>query len=172
MSENQKDPQYKLRWSEELRDKVAESAKAYKRSMNADIIARLERSFILEPELSPLKMPPEELEARLTKVLEEREQNRNKGEELNIEISSESEKDKKIQILEEQLANSMKMMEMTTGMFESMLNGNQEEYMESVFKKYPNVKKFYKEKTNYFQKDEENENSSEPKTEDKEKGSW
>ena len=52
-----KDPQYKLRWSEELRDKVAESAKAYKRSMNADIIARLERSFEQESDLSPLNMP-------------------------------------------------------------------------------------------------------------------
>lgn len=143
MSENQKDPQYKLRWSEELRDKVAESAKAYKRSMNADIIARLERSFEQESDLSPLNMPPEELEARLTKVLEEREQNKNKDAELNIEISSESEKDKKIQSLEEQLANSMKMMEMITGMFESMLNGTQDEYMDKVFKKYPNVKKFY-----------------------------
>ncbi|MDP7716939.1 Arc family DNA-binding protein [Acinetobacter baumannii] len=157
MSENQRDPQYKLRWPEELRDKVAASAKAYNRSMNADIVARLERSFILEPELSPLNMPPEELEARLTKVLEERELNKNNREELNIEISPESEKDKKIQSLEEQLANSMKMMEMITGMFESMLNGNQEEYMESVFKKYPNVKKFYSEKNKHNLKDEENE---------------
>lgn len=172
MSENQRDPQYKLRWPEELRDKVAASAKAYNRSMNADIVARLEHSFEIESTLSPLNMPPDLLEARLTKALEERALNKNNNEELNLEISSESEKDKKIQSLEEQLANSMKMMEMITGMFESMLNGNQEEYMESVFKKYPNVKKFYKEQTNYFPKDEENESSSEPKTEDKEKGSW
>lgn len=135
--------QHKLRMPPELKQKIAESAKAYNRSMNADIVARLERSFLLEPELSPLNMPPEELEARLTKVLEERELNKSKGEELNIEISSESEKDKKIQSLEEQLANSMKMMEMITGMFESMLNGTQDEYMDKVFKKYPNVKKFY-----------------------------
>lgn len=45
MSENQRDPQYKLRWSVELRDKIAESAKKHNRSMNADIIARLEDSF-------------------------------------------------------------------------------------------------------------------------------
>ncbi len=45
MSENQRDPQYKLRWSEELREKVAQSAKKHNRSMNADIIARLEKSF-------------------------------------------------------------------------------------------------------------------------------
>ena len=45
MSENQRDPQYKLRWPEELRQKVAQSAKEHNRSMNADIVARLEESF-------------------------------------------------------------------------------------------------------------------------------
>lgn len=45
MSANQNDPQYKLRWSSELREKIAESAKAHNRSMNADIVARLEQSF-------------------------------------------------------------------------------------------------------------------------------
>jgi hypothetical protein len=45
MSANQTDPQYKLRWSEELRDKIQESAKQHNRSMNADIVARLEESF-------------------------------------------------------------------------------------------------------------------------------
>lgn len=49
MSENQKEPQYKLRWSEELRDKVVESAKSHSRSINAEICTRLEQSF--EPEL-------------------------------------------------------------------------------------------------------------------------
>lgn len=49
MSENQKEPQYKLRWSEELRDKVVESAKQHSRSINAEICTRLEQSF--EPEL-------------------------------------------------------------------------------------------------------------------------
>nr|WP_252047847.1 Arc family DNA-binding protein [Acinetobacter bereziniae] len=42
---HQTDPQYKLRWSEELREKIAQSAKKHNRSMNADIIARLEKSF-------------------------------------------------------------------------------------------------------------------------------
>lgn len=37
--------QYNLRWSEELKNKIAESAKAHNRSMNADIVARLEKSF-------------------------------------------------------------------------------------------------------------------------------
>lgn len=45
MSENQKEPQYKLRWSEELRDKVVESAKQNSRSINAEICTRLEDSF-------------------------------------------------------------------------------------------------------------------------------
>ena len=45
MSENQKDPQYKLRWSEDLRDKVAQSAKEHNRSINAEITTRLEESF-------------------------------------------------------------------------------------------------------------------------------
>ena len=45
MSENQRDPQYKLRWSEDLRQKIAQSAKEHNRSMNADIVARLEDSF-------------------------------------------------------------------------------------------------------------------------------
>ena len=44
---HQTDPQYKLRWPESLRQKVAESAKEHNRSMNADIVARLERSFEL-----------------------------------------------------------------------------------------------------------------------------
>ena len=48
MSANQRDPQYKLRWSEELRDRITQSAKDHNRSMNADIIARLEASFKLD----------------------------------------------------------------------------------------------------------------------------
>lgn len=40
--------QYNLRWSEELKNKIAESAKAHNRSMNADIVARLEKSFEME----------------------------------------------------------------------------------------------------------------------------
>lgn len=37
--------QYNLRWSEELRDKIAAIAKDNTRSMNQEIIARLEESF-------------------------------------------------------------------------------------------------------------------------------
>lgn len=58
MSENQKEPQYKLRWSEELRDKVVESAKQHSRSINAEICTRLEQSFEQPPsaELSPTQL--------------------------------------------------------------------------------------------------------------------
>ncbi len=45
MSDNQRDPQYKLRWSEELRNKVVDSAKLHNRSINAEICLRLEQSF-------------------------------------------------------------------------------------------------------------------------------
>lgn len=44
----QTEPQYKLRLPEELRDKIKESAKEHIRSMNADIVARLEASFATE----------------------------------------------------------------------------------------------------------------------------
>ncbi|MCJ0828702.1 Arc family DNA-binding protein [Acinetobacter sp. NIPH1876] len=37
--------QYNLRWTEEMRDKIAEAAKENTRSMNQEIIARLEQSF-------------------------------------------------------------------------------------------------------------------------------
>lgn len=37
--------QYNLRWSEEMRDKIADAAKENTRSMNQEIIARLEESF-------------------------------------------------------------------------------------------------------------------------------
>ena len=41
--------QYNLRWSDDLKEKIAQSAKEHNRSMNADIVARLEESF--EPEV-------------------------------------------------------------------------------------------------------------------------
>lgn len=37
--------QYNLRWSEEMRDKIAAAAKENTRSMNQEIVARLEDSF-------------------------------------------------------------------------------------------------------------------------------
>lgn len=39
------DVEYKMRMTQELKDKIVESAKGHNRSMNADIVARLEKSF-------------------------------------------------------------------------------------------------------------------------------
>ncbi|QQU05975.1 Arc family DNA-binding protein [Moraxella osloensis] len=51
----QTDPQYKLRFSAELREKIKQSAEQNNRSMNAEIISRLEESFRLENK--PYKVP-------------------------------------------------------------------------------------------------------------------
>ena len=39
------DVEYKMRMTQDLKDKIVESAKEHNRSMNADIVARLELSF-------------------------------------------------------------------------------------------------------------------------------
>ena len=48
MSDNSKHVTVRLRVPPELRDKIAESSERYNRSMNADIVARLEASFAAE----------------------------------------------------------------------------------------------------------------------------
>lgn len=53
MSDQHTTVQYQLRLPEELRDKIKDSAKTHNRSMNADIVARLEQSFEAKPELVP-----------------------------------------------------------------------------------------------------------------------
>lgn len=58
----------KLRVSPELKEKIAISAKAYNRSMNADMVARLEHSFEHESEYSPLRMSDEELVEKLQRI--------------------------------------------------------------------------------------------------------
>lgn len=45
----QTDPQYKLRLPPELKEKIVASSKEHNRSMNADIVARLEQSFLSQP---------------------------------------------------------------------------------------------------------------------------
>ena len=45
MSSGHLNAQYNLRLPDELKQKIAESAKELNRSMNADIVARLEESF-------------------------------------------------------------------------------------------------------------------------------
>lgn len=58
---------YNLRLPQELKDKIAESAKELNRSMNADIVARLEDSFE-QKNLSKLNEVP--LEQLLAAVME------------------------------------------------------------------------------------------------------
>ncbi|EPS7820265.1 Arc family DNA-binding protein [Acinetobacter baumannii] len=94
----QTDPQYKLRWPAELRDKVAASAKAYNRSMNADIVARLEQSFLRESDFSPLNMPPEELKRRLENAKSELQSQKENPQELNVIVSSDGEDDENVVI--------------------------------------------------------------------------
>lgn len=142
---HQTDPQYKLRWPEELRQKVAQSAKAYNRSMNADIIARLERSFLTEPEFSPLNMPSEELEERLNRVLDQRELNGDPIKPLNLKIQStadiEKEKDQKIEQLEKKLDIAMEAMNTFQDFIKSILENKQDEFGQSLLAKYPDLKK-------------------------------
>ena len=49
----QTEPQYKLRMPHELRDKIKSSAEKKNRSMNADIVARLEQTFKEEESTTP-----------------------------------------------------------------------------------------------------------------------
>lgn len=145
MSENQRDPQYKLRWPEELRDKVVASAKAYNRSMNADIIARLERSFLTESEFSPLNMPPKELEERLNRVLDQRELDGDPIKPLDLKIQStadiEKEKDQKIEQLEKKLDIAMETMSTFQDFIKSILENKQDEFSHGLLAKYPDLKK-------------------------------
>lgn len=83
--------QHKLRMPPELKQKIAESAKAYNRSMNADIVARLEQSFLRESDFSPLNMPPEEFKKKLEKAKNEYRSYKEPPQELNLIVSAENE---------------------------------------------------------------------------------
>ena len=52
MSDNPKHVTVRLRVPPELRDKIAASSEQYNRSMNADMVARLEKSFETEIKVS------------------------------------------------------------------------------------------------------------------------
>lgn len=140
---HQTDPQYKLRWPKELRDKVAQSAKAYNRSMNADIIARLERSFLTESEFSPLNMPPEELEERLNRVLEKRALSNEPIEclDLLIQDTADIEKDNKIEKLEKKLDIATEAIKTFQDFIESVLSDKQDEFSQKLHTQYPELKK-------------------------------
>lgn len=47
MGKNLADVEYKMRMTQDLKNKIVESAKEHNRSMNADIVARLEESFAI-----------------------------------------------------------------------------------------------------------------------------
>ena len=61
---------YNLRLPQELKDKIAESAKELNRSMNADIVARLEESFEQKGFESLESVPTEDLMKELAKRLD------------------------------------------------------------------------------------------------------
>ena len=60
MSDQHTTVQYQLRLPEKLRDEIKDSAKTHNRSMNADIVARLEESF--EPASIPSSFGLEKME--------------------------------------------------------------------------------------------------------------
>ena len=53
MGRNLADVEYKMRMAQDLKDKIVASAKEHNRSMNADIVARLENSFLLKDSSAP-----------------------------------------------------------------------------------------------------------------------
>lgn len=70
MSDQHTTVQYQLRLPQELRDKIKESAGEHNRSMNADIVARLEQSFEAVAALTDLERADyEELKQELTQEL-------------------------------------------------------------------------------------------------------
>lgn len=60
MAPKQTDPQFKLRMTPEIKDAIEAAAKANNRSMNAEILSRLEDSFE-KPNMSEMKKPLEDL---------------------------------------------------------------------------------------------------------------
>ncbi len=49
--------EYKMRMTQDLKEKIVASAKEHNRSMNADIVARLEKSFAENPQQEPKRTP-------------------------------------------------------------------------------------------------------------------
>lgn len=74
MNENPKHVTVRLRVLPELRDKIARSAKEHNRSMNADMVARLEDSF--DRITLPFDSSMEELEKYFLSVKKDRELNK------------------------------------------------------------------------------------------------
>lgn len=70
-SEDSKIITVKLRISPDLRDRIAESAKAHNRSMNADMVARLEASFtgVTQPPLQADERTQEEVRQAIMEAI-------------------------------------------------------------------------------------------------------
>lgn len=62
---SREDPQLKLRLTEDLKAKVADAARTNGRSVNAEIVARLTRTFEDEDAVSDLWIKVEKLESKL-----------------------------------------------------------------------------------------------------------
>lgn len=58
MTDTHKTIQYNLRITEELRERLKKSADFHNRSMNADIVARLEQTFATQT-IAPVDIPPQ-----------------------------------------------------------------------------------------------------------------
>lgn len=70
MSSGHLNAQYNLRLPDELKQKIAHSSKELNRSMNADIVARLEESFEHKGFESLESVPTEDLMKELAKRLD------------------------------------------------------------------------------------------------------
>lgn len=100
---------------------------------------------------------PEKLKEQLEQAAKENENSITAELVARLEQSfkqNESQSDQ-IEQLQQQVANSMKIMEIMSGFFESMINGNQEEYFESLTQKYPMIKKIYERQKAINKKDPE-----------------
>jgi len=87
MAPKQTDPQFKLRMTPEIKDAIEAAAKANNRSMNAEILSRLERSFKksdLSKTVTELETIIEALNAALADELELMKKRYSKG---NIDVS-------------------------------------------------------------------------------------
>lgn len=68
MTDTHKTIQYNLRITEELRERLKKSADFHNRSMNADIVARLEQTFTTQT-IAPVGIaPPSSIEQKLDKI--------------------------------------------------------------------------------------------------------
>ncbi|MFU8925108.1 Arc family DNA-binding protein [Acinetobacter puyangensis] len=64
---SREDPQLKVRLPQELKDKITESASSLGRSINADVVARLEQSFNIDSNTTNVKIPVDEIVEALAK---------------------------------------------------------------------------------------------------------